>query len=510
MQKNVKYNYMKYKTSKKPIVLILSIIMTTLILLLVMAIFVLTTIGALPKSWWIFIIITYLSSNMVITQIILSSEFNKHSVITWLIIIYFIPLVGGLIYIIFGKIPITRYYKLKKVKKERSELLNKNSKIKSKKLDLIDEIIKRKNYNNTSIEIVSSAKKFHELFSALEKAASYIHMEYYIFRQGEIFYDLYEILSRKVKEGVEVRIIIDDAGSLTVKSAEIKKWKKAGMNISKFNKIKPPFFSGYINFRMHRKIIIIDGEQGFLGGVNIGDEYIGLSSKYGDWLDLHIVIKGEAIQEMSNSFLLDWKFSTGEDLLNKKKYLQINKKIKNNSIIKIVEDGSDVDNSTFEKIFSKLTINATKKVWIATPYTIIPRKISKMIITAARSGVDVKIFVPGKADRRLVSKAGQFYLSKLNDNKIEVYKTSNLFLHTKAIIWDDDISMIGTSNLDFRSLYLNFEINAFIDSNKTNKSLENYFNQLMIISDKKKPKYKSHYPWNWINHLFYWLITPFL
>jgi len=503
-------NYLKmYKPTKRGLRIVLTIIGTILAIIAEIGLLVWAAQTVFRSYWWMILLAVYLAVNLLITQVIFSSEFNKHSKINWLISIWFFPLVGATIYLIFGRFPVTRYHKIKKARVDRKETLDKTN-VNSKNFDFFDSHLKRKSFKNTNVELIKASTWFIRMFKELENAESYIHMEYFKFKSGEILNDLYKVLSKKVKEGVEVKIIIDDIGSINLNRNVIKKFNDAGIEMVAFNKIIALFFSGYLNFRIHRKLIVIDGKKAFLGGMNIGDEYAGLTTKYGDWLDLHMLIEGEGIETIAKSFLLDWKFITKDDLLKVKKYQIKKTAIKNNDIIKIIEDGPDIEVKSFETMFTHLISNAKKRIWIATPYTIIPKKIHHKLISAAKAGVDVRIFIPGKPDKKFLYKAGGYYTKRLSDNKVKIYKTRNLFLHSKAMLWDDEISMVGTSNLDLRSIYINYEINVFMESKKVNKDIESYFNELLEISDKVKPIYRTYSVWNLDSTIIYRLMAPFL
>ncbi len=498
-----------FKQSVRPYVILLSSIFLLFSILFSIIIFIIAVSVVFSDYWWVFLILTYFSSNLIISQVILSSEYNRHSKYSWLFIIWFFPFAGGSGYLIFGRIPITRHSKLKKALLDREETLEKNvdNKDVTKEMQLITKNLPRQVYNNSQIKIIQSSIKFQQLLEKLEEATSYVHMEYFIFKQGEIFYDLLDILTEKVKEGVEVKILVDDLGSGQTKKSEFQKFINAGIEFKLFNKVRPPIASGHLNLRLHRKVVIIDGKYGFIGGMNIGDEYIGTSKEFGDWIDSHAEVNGDILKTLSLNFLLDWKHSTKEDLLNNKKYKIPDSEIKSKDSFVILEDGPDVGTSSFENAFTNLTNNAQKRIWIVSPYLILNKKMTKIIISAAKNGVDVRVFVPGRYDKKIPHYISKHYLRKMSDNKVKIYRAHNLFVHSKMILWDE-VGMLGTSNMDIRSIYSNYEINLFFQPKNNNKDFEKYFLELQELCEIHKPKYNSHYPWNWIPELFYWLMKP--
>ena len=321
-------------------------------------------------------------------------------------------------------------------------------------------------------------EKFQSLIDSIKKAENYVHIQYYIFKSDGIGTKVLDALTEKAKEGVEVKLLVDGMGGRNLSRRSLKALKDAGGEVAIFFPPFVPFISVRINYRNHRKICVIDGKEAYLGGFNIGDEYLGRSKKFGNWQDTHIKITGSAVSSLQWRFFLDWRFASKTELKACQSYLpEVGES--NNAGIQIVSSGPDSKWPSVKDGYLKMISNARDKVYIMTPYFIPDDSILEALRVAGLSGVDVRVMIPNKPDHPFVYWASLSYIGELLPAGVKFYTYEKGFLHSKVIIADDFISSVGTANLDIRSFKLNFEVNAFIYDESINiKLTERFHNDL--------------------------------
>lgn len=332
--------------------------------------------------------------------------------------------------------------------------------------------------DNTVDLYFSGEAKFKALLESIEKAEKFIHMEYYIFKKDELGYKVLDALTKKVKEGVEVKLLVDGMGGRTLTKNFLQDFVDAGGEFGVFFPPFIPIFNIRINYRNHRKIVIIDGKEAYLGGFNVGDEYLGKNKKFGDWRDTHIKITGSSISSLQWRFFLDWKFATNKSVGSCQSYL-VEENSKNKVGMQIVTSGPDSKWPSIKDGYLKMITNARNKIYIQTPYFIPDDSMFEALRTAGLSGLDVRVMIPNKPDHIFVFWAGLSYIGELLHAGVKFYTYDKGFLHSKVFIMDDFVSSVGTANLDIRSFKLNFEVNAFIYDDITNLKLtEQFFKDL--------------------------------
>lgn len=311
---------------------------------------------------------------------------------------------------------------------------------------------------------INGDEKFEALLEDIQQAQHHIHILYFIFKDDEIGKKIMNALIEKAKEGVDVRIVYDAMGS---RSSSILFWRK----LEKVGGQTVAFFGqsiGFINFRMnyrnHRKIVIIDGQVGYLGGMNIGDEYLG-KGKLGYWRDTHLRISGQAVHSLQSRFLMDWNAAVkdGKDLPYQEEFFPV-PKTRGETVMQIVSSGPDHDYQQIKMGLLKMIMLAKEYIFIQTPYFVPDEALVEALTMAALSGVDVRIMIPCKPDHPFVYRATEFYANTLREAGAKIYIYQNGFLHAKTMVVDDMTTTIGTANFDIRSFKLNFEINAFMYS----------------------------------------------
>jgi cardiolipin synthase A/B len=313
---------------------------------------------------------------------------------------------------------------------------------------------------NTSTKVLKNGEEtFQEVKQRLKEATDFIHLEYYIFRYDRLGQELMEILTAKVKEGVEVRLIYDAFGSFALSEQDKRKMTDSGIQIHPFLPLKFGWFTQKFNFRNHRKIIVIDGKVGFVGGLNVGVEYLGEDHKIGFWCDTHVLLEGEAVQTLHAVFLLDWKYVSGEKLFEDPRYL-VSEGVQGDGLVHVVASGPETRDMGDH--FYALITSAMESIWIATPYFIPNQAIMTALKVAAKKGIQVRLMVPESNDGFLTQYATQSYFPELLRAGAELYTYQKGFLHKKVVIVDGDMATIGTANMDLRSFHLNFEVNLFL------------------------------------------------
>ncbi|MFD2824071.1 cardiolipin synthase [Lacinutrix iliipiscaria] len=442
--------------------------------------------------------------------------------LAYLLLVIFLPILGVIIYFSFGvNFRKRKIYKKKLIDNEQLEkqmesalikysnnvLLDSDSSVKSNKklvnLVLNENISPLTNKNDVKL-LINGEEKFPEVFKAIESATDHIHIEYYIFEDDTIGTRFVELLIKKANEGVKVRFIYDDFGSRSIRKKLIPKLKAAGVETSPFYEIKFFLLASRINYRNHRKIIIIDAKIAFVGGVNVSDKYINKkefkSKLY--WRDTHLKIEGPAIWYLQFLFLCDWNFCAEANVLPSDQLFLPKEKFntKQDKILQITASGPDSDVPTI--LFALLqAINLAKKeVLITTPYFIPGESILNALIISAKSGVSIKLLVPGISDSKLVNYAARSYYSDLMSAGVEIYKYQKGFVHAKTLVIDNEIAIVGTANMDIRSFELNFEVNAIVYDKVVADELKtaffedlNHSEKIDLETWKNRPQHKQFF-----------------
>ncbi|MDY4077475.1 MAG: cardiolipin synthase [Clostridium sp.] len=330
-------------------------------------------------------------------------------------------------------------------------------------------------YNNEVDVYYNGVDKFKQLIKDLKNAKKFIHIQYYIIRPDRLGKKIMSILEEKAAEGVEVRFLVDSMGSYRVTKRSLKNFTKNGGKFEIFFPGILPHVNTRINYRNHRKMVIIDGEYGYTGGFNVGDEYIGEDKHIGFWRDTHIRIRGEAVNDLTDRFLLDWCYASGEEIDDFSKFYP-EKPIRDGDIaIQIVTSGPDHNEEYIKNAYMKMINNAKKYVYLETPYFVPDAPMLEALKLSALSGVDVRLIIPGKPDHVFMKWAASAYVGDLLNAGAKVYLYQNGFIHAKTIVADGKVCTVGTANMDMRSYCLNFEVNAFIYDDRVANNLETQF-----------------------------------
>lgn len=386
--------------------------------------------------------------------------------LTWVFLILTFPLFGGLFYLLCkGQSSTKRFSKqLDNIEEASKELFilpnNKPIREDSPLCEYLENFSNFPVYDHSESTFLSSGEEmFQQLLEELKKAKKYIFLEYYIVKEGLMWNRILEILKEKVKEGVEVRIIYDDMGCfLLLPNDYVSTLESYGIHCVRFNKFRP-FLATIQNNRDHRKLAIIDGFVAFTGGINLSDEYINVYPKLGHWKDSGIKLKGKAAWSFTLMFLQLWSICKRESIHYIEYYPSYLHKdlCKTDGFIQPYADSPIDKENIGEHVYLHVINRAEKYIYINTPYLIIDDSMTSALKLAAKSGIEVKITVPYQADRKLIHFTTRSYYRDLIKSGVKIYEYKKGFIHSKTFISDDKIAVVGTTNLDFRSLYLNFE-----------------------------------------------------
>ena len=354
---------------------------------------------------------------------------------------------------------------------------------------------------NNSIELLMNGEeKFPALLKALEGARSHIHIEYYIYENDATGNSIADMLIKKARQGVEVRFMYDDFGSRGLGKSFIKRLEENGVETAPFYKIKWHAFANRINYRNHRKIIVIDGEKSFIGGINISNKYRNDAQTKNDlyWRDTHLMIDGPATIYLQHIFLCDWNFSAKRNLQYELKYFPqyLKKNEIRNELVQIAPSGPDSKLPVILYSLLEAIGTAKKQVLITSPYFIPGESLMDALIIAAKSGIVIKLIVPGKSDSKIVNSAARSYYTDLMRHGVRIYEYQKGFVHSKVMIVDDNLAVVGSANMDYRSFDLNFEVNAMLYSKTITEQLQRAFDndlkrsgEIVLIEWLNRPKY---------------------
>jgi cardiolipin synthase A/B len=407
-----------------------------------------------------------------IFSLMLENRTAQHTLL-WIYVLIFFPFAGYMFYLYSGQLYLKGYLFKSKRKNDREEWIRvtkQDEKPDFSDLERHQQCFAKHAHNitltrinrKTSTKILKNGNEtFPEIKRKLLEAKEYIHMQYYIFRSDRLGKEIIDILIQKASEGVKVRFLFDGVGSLSLQQFDIDRMKKAGIMVEAFLPVRYGFFNQKLNFRNHRKIIIIDGFIGFVGGLNVGAEYLGENPDIGFWRDTHMVMEGEAVQVLHAIFLMDWEYVSGEDLLEDD-HLTSSIPGEGDGTVHVVASGPDTQLGIMSDLYYSLISCAEKSIWIATPYFVPNEAIRTALRVAAKKGVKVRLMVPEINDGFLTQYATRSYFPELIRAGIEIYSYQKGFLHQKVIIIDGDTASIGTANMDMRSFHLNFEVNVFL------------------------------------------------
>lgn len=479
------------------------------------------------KSMPSLITVLYIITVVFIAVLIILENRNPEKTISWILVLVLLPFIGMVIYLFFGQeYRKTKMYSrkgLKDLEKLRNLTLEQLDNLPKNHFKISDKLYLKKNLmnlllsnsnailtNNNEVQILrNGAETFPEIFRVMEQAKHHIHLEYYIIENDKIGNYLRELLIRKAREGVEVRLIFDDVGSWELKRKFIRSMSDAGVKVDCFMKVRFPMLTSRVNYRNHRKILVVDGETAFVGGLNFADRYQDGVPGIGPWRDTHLKVTGGGATALQIIFMADWYF-VSKDILKGEEYFKPFES-GHGKLVQMTASGPDSDWESIGQAYFAAIASATDYVYISTPYLMPTADIVTALKTSALGGIDVRIIVPGLSDAITPKWGTNSYIEELLEAGVKIYFYKAGFTHSKVIVADGVFSSVGTANLDFRSLETNFEVNAMIYDEEIAGILADQFledqekSELIILEEwRNRPRI------NKIKESFARIISPML
>ncbi|GGG21497.1 cardiolipin synthase [Paenibacillus abyssi] len=474
----------------------------------------------------IWIIIALLIFIFQIATILIAEFRHPSKAVAWLLILFVFPVIGFVMYYFLAK----SFQRRRTVRKRgiiaeevrlqalrRSKLIHRASELGGGEFvqqERLFHLLQQFPYfpitgcNKTDI-LNDGEQTYEAILAAIGQAKHHIHLEYYTVRDDEIGRRFKEALIDKARAGVQVRLIYDGVGSYDLSASYIGELADAGVMLQCFLPPRNAFFEKRINYRNHRKIVVIDGLVGFVGGINIGDEYLGKDKKLGYWRDTHLQITGDAVYSLQDVFMRDWWF-TSRERLSDPAFLPEHH-CRSDEQVQIVSSGPDSSaDAILECMFNAIAV-AKSRIYITTPYFIPDSSILMGLRTAALSGVDVRIIIPEVSDSKLVMFASLSYVEDLLASGIRVYRYRKGFIHSKVLIVDKLLASVGTANMDMRSFFSNFELNALLFDKDTMDKLEaEFMNDIAGCYELKLSEFGERPRWQKASEVAARMLAPLL
>ena len=477
----------------------------------------------------IFTISLYIANMIFAAAIIFVSRKKPSAVWAWLFVLFFLPIVGFIIYILLGrnlrKKNFVRWQAVhqknydEKFGEQQEAILNKTFRYPNKQSQKHEQLIHMNVVTNHAYygeknEIVlldTGNAKFDTLVEDILQAKKYVHIQYYIYKMDDLGQRIYHALVEKAKEGLEVKLIYDDLGSRKLKKKHFKELTDHGGQVQAYFPSLFKLLNPRVNYRNHRKLAIIDGSTGYIGGFNVGNEYLGLDKKFNYWRDTHLKVVGTAVHSMQAHFLFDWEQAAGEPPRRQIEHYYPAIETTGTTPIQVVSSGPDTDHESIKKSYLRMIMSAKKYVYIQSPYFIPDEPFLEAVEIAAASGVDVRVMTPAKPDHMFVYGGNSAYGGDVLEAGGRVFRYSKGFIHAKMLLIDDEIVSIGTANIDVRSFSLNFEITALIFEEEFTKKCRALFEHDQEDSfEITEEIYENRPIWTKIREAFSRLISPIL
>lgn len=461
-----------------------SFILVLLLLQIVLFLFILEYLTKFPYVTWIMNGITFF-----IVLYLIYKEENPVYKLSWIIPILLFPLFGGIFYLFYRNRNVNHKLLNKFKEAELKRYMYFKDFLTYDKDHLISSYLHEtkyfSDYHTKTTYLGSGERMFEAMKKDIKNAKHYILLEFFIIKKGKMWKDLLDILIEKAKENVEVFLIYDDFGSSSLPFRYPKELAKYGIKAYVFNPMRI-HLNFAMNYRNHQKIVIVDGKIAYTGGINIGDEYINLEHPFGHWKDAGVKLEGPMVSTLVYSEMLTINFIDPKSTINIQNYIYHDFDKSYTDAMTIAFSDSPMDQElTNKNVYYSMIAQAKKSIYLTTPYLIIDNELKTALKVAAKSGVDIHIIIPYIPDKKLVYMVTESYAEELAKSGITIHRYKKGFIHSKMIVTDKKHAMIGTANLDFRSLYLHFENSVYLENKKTIQAMlddmENTINQSMIL-----------------------------
>ncbi|WP_214797724.1 cardiolipin synthase [Exiguobacterium sp. s5] len=451
-------------------------------------------------SWGLYIV---LGLNLLFAlAVIFAERRDVGATWAWLLVLFFLPIIGFIIYLFLGRqLKKDNFFNLSveersfhalQVESQIEQIRRKETALAQPVFEKYEQLLEMNlrssksliSVHNKSAIMHDGEQKFKALMDDIRSAETEINIQYYIIQRDALGKALIHELIERAKAGVKVRLLYDAVGSRSLRDSDFKELIAHDGEVRVFF---PPTL-GLINFKLnnrnHRKVVIIDGKIGYVGGFNVGTEYLGLVEKFGYWRDTHLRVEGDVVYHLQHRFILDWNYSGSKHHDPENSFCFARHDIKDKSPMQIVTSGPNSDTEHLKNMMIKMIMSAKHRVIIQTPYFIPDTSFMDACKMALLSGVKMDIMIPGKPDHPFVMWASLSFLGELLDYGANVYMYGQGFLHAKTLVVDDEISTVGTTNLDARSFRLNFEVNAVIYDQRVALELASLFESDVAVSRK--------------------------
>lgn len=448
----------------------------------------------------------------------------------WLLVLTLIPIIGFIIYAFLGrKLPHRRLNLMKTqtqlriqeaIDRQKQQFINMpkprhtTTQIYRRTVMLFQSLDDSFLSQHNQVTIYTTGQElFSQMFDEIAAAKKSIHIEFYTIYNDQIGNQLRTLLERKAAEGVEVRVLYDSWGSMGVRQSFYDGLRERGGHATQFLLTHNNLFDFRLNYRDHRKIVVLDGKIGYVGGFNIGDQYLGRLPKFGPWRDTHLRIVGGGVYGLQRRFIGDWNASVrpAEKLAHYRQYFPEIKVKHGSTALQVVSSGPESEQEKIKLGYLRLINAAQDHIWIQTPYLIPDDSVLDALRVAVHSGIDVRIMIPCKPDHPFVYRATEYYAHALANEGVTIYTYQRGFLHAKTMMIDGKMASVGSANLDFRSFKLNFEINAFIYDSDTTDQLEQIFvNDIRNSRVKTAAAFAQQSHWLHFKQRFSRLLSPIL
>jgi len=448
----------------------------------------------------------YLLTWLLIPGLLMNRRKPAASVVAWSLTIVLMPLVGSFLFLLLGlnRVERRRASKLDSTRRlgqripewSQYEVLpgEEMSELSRSMAQLAHRLSETRVTQGNSVEVFAETNRtMQAIEKAVEEARDSIHLEYYIFQPDETGRRLRDMLIAKAKQGVKVRFLYDSLGSMRLHREFLRPMREAGIQVATFLPGQSLRERWSLNLRSHRKIIVVDGQVGFTGGMNIGDEYLGRDPVLGYWRDTHLRLTGPCVLQLQQIFVEDWYFATNEALLSTSVFAE--PEHWGNESIQIIAGGPDQETEPFHSIYFSAINSAQHRVLLTTSYFVPTPALEMALQNAALRGVDVKILIPQKSAHPLMIVAGRWFYDSLMASGVEIYEYHMGLLHSKTITVDGEWSMVGSPNFDARSVTLNFEIGAALHGKHLASLLEEHFANDLKGATRVDPVTWKNRPW---------------
>ena len=447
----------------------------------------------IPSVWVILSILNYLVVALVILRI-LRKRRDPSGMLAWILALLLLPILGLVFYLLAGDLPIQR--KVRRRRRRRMKIepgLSRRTAVLAESYDgrtheeggtsQHDLMRVAARVSDTVVTLGNDVQVFHDaepaflsLGLAIEEARSHVHMEYYIFADDETGRGLRDLLVKKAREGVEVRLLLDAVGCWRMSRSFVKSMRREGVAVAFFLPWGPTRRRLQLNCRNHRKLTVIDGRVGFFGSKNIADEYLGRKKKFGPWRDTHLCVKGPCVAQLQEVFVEDWHFATGEDLSSETYFATPEKA--GEKLVQIIPSGPDCRAGMMHQLLNAVVSEARHSVSLLTAYFVPDSAMILALTSAAYRGLRVQILLPSRSDHWLVLWAGRSFYEELLESGVQIYEYDAGMLHSKEVIVDGRWAMVGSANMDIRSFRINFELTSMLYDTELARRLQGNFDAL--------------------------------